>query len=212
MRFISCRAVVTLVLVSVLPIIAKAQGVVAHSIELSGNGGITNEYGINGNHGHATYGAAGAYNLTRHVAVVGEYSHVDLGSESELVAPGQEVTGSEDVQLYGGAVRYALINTRFFVPYVLVGGGGDNLHESVSAPLFPGDPRLGASESGGYVSLAGGASLYAGHGFGIRPEFRYNRQQYGSTSIDGLSTQGSGENDLRVTVSLFYQFGGRPRG
>jgi Outer membrane protein beta-barrel domain len=212
MRVFSCRAVVTLVLVSALPIVAKAQGVMAHSIEVSGNGGITNEYGANGNHGHATYGFAGAYNLTRHLAVVGEYSNVDLGSESEDVAPGQQVTGSEDVQLYGGAVRYALINTRFFVPYVLVGGGGDNLHVSVSTPLFPGDRSIEASESGGYVSLAGGVSLYAGHGFGIRPEFRYNRQQYGSTSVEGLSTQGSSENDLRVTVAVFYQFGGSPRG
>jgi hypothetical protein len=203
MRVFSCRAVVTLVLVSVLPIVARAQGIVSHSIELSGNGGITNELGINGNHGHATYGGAGAYNLTRHIALVGEYNYVALGSLTE-----DGIKGTADTQLYGAAVRYALINTRFFVPYVLGGGGVDRFHEGISGE----GQSLAANESGGYLALGGGASLYAGHGFGVRPEFRYTRQQYGSTTVEGLSDPGRSENDLRVTVSIFYQFGGRPRG
>jgi hypothetical protein len=196
------RSIVPAVLFVLLPFCAKAQGVVPHSIELSFTGGVTNEWGIDSKQGHATYGGAGAYNLTRHLALVGEYSYVKLGTLSE-----DGLTGSENVQLYGAAARYALINTRFVVPYVLVGGGGDRLHESLS-----GDGQsLAASESGGYVAVGGGASFYVGHGFGVRPEFRFNRQQYGSTTVEDEPVPGSIEHDLRATVSIFYQFGGRSR-
>jgi hypothetical protein len=60
-----------------------------------------------------------------------------------------------------------------------------------------------------YVAAGGGASFYVGHGFGIRPEFRYERQQFAATVVDGISISGGGQNDLRATVALFYQFGGR---
>jgi hypothetical protein len=204
MRVISlCRAVATLVFVSMLPIVAKAQGVVSHSIELSGTGGVTNEWGADAKQGHALYGGAGAYNLTKHLALVGEYSYVKLGT-----LPVEEgVSLTEHAQLYGGAVRYALINTRFVVPYVLGGGGGDRLYASIS-----GDGQtVSLTESGGYVAVGGGASFYVGHGFGVRPEFRYNRQQYGATTFEDQTAAARSENDLRATVSIFYQFGGRSR-
>jgi hypothetical protein len=199
------RAVVPVVLFVLLPFSAKAQGVVPHSIELSFTGGVTNEWGIDNKQGHALYGGAGAYNLTKHLALVGEYSYVKLGTAYQDGAKGMEHS-----QLFGAAVRYAPINTRFVVPYVLGGGGGDRSYEGVTA----GDLNVTANESGGYVAVGGGASFYVGHGFGVRPEFRYNWQQYGSTVVQGGEDEpipGHSENDLRATVAIFYQFGGRSR-
>jgi hypothetical protein len=206
MRVVSCRAVVTLLFVSLLSVGARAQGVAPGSFELSGNGGITNLSGVDNKKGHGSFGFAGAYNLTSHLAVVGEYNYLMLGSLSE-VGEDETVTASENLQMYGAAVRFSLINTRFVVPYVLAGGGGNSIRAKVSA----GSENATGSESGGYGAVGGGVSFYAGHGFGIRPEFRYERQQFPSTTVDGEAVTGGGQNDMRGTVALFYQFGGRGR-
>jgi opacity protein-like surface antigen len=188
-----------------LPLGATAQGVRSRSIEVSANGGITNLNGIDNKKGHGSFGFAGAYNLTSHLAVIGEYNYTMLGSTSENILGEGVLAGKEDLQLYGAAVRFALINTRFVVPYVLAGGGGDRRHETASFE----NESVSGSESGGYFAVGGGASFYLSHGFGVRPEFRYEREQFASTTIEGISVSGGGGNDLRATGALFYQFGGR---
>jgi hypothetical protein len=196
------RFVVPAALFASLHFSARAQGVVPRSIDLSFNGGATNEQGIQGKEGHAMYGGAAAYNLGRHLAVGAEYSYVRLGT-----APSQFLPESAHTQLFGGAVRYTLINTRWLVPYVVAGGGGDWLSVHVSGDA----ENISATEAGGYASVGAGTSLYMWHGFGVRPEFRYNRQEYGSTTLAGNAMPGMSENDLRVTAAIFYQFGGRRR-
>jgi opacity protein-like surface antigen len=201
--------ILSLLIFVVLPLGAQAQGVKSGSIELSANGGITNLNGIDNKRGHGSFGFAGAYNLTSHLALIGEYNYIVLGSRSEDVlsdgVSAGTLTGKEDLQLYGAAARFSLINTRFVVPYVLVGGGGNRVQATATFQ----NQTISGSESGGYFAVGGGASFYLSHGFGVRPEFRYERQQFAGTTIEGIAVSGSGGNDLRATGALFYQFGGR---
>ncbi len=209
MSMMSRTPVLSLLLLFVLPFGAKAQGVTRGSIDLSANGGITNLNGVDNKKGHGSFGFAAGYNLASHVALIGEYNYIMLGSLSQEVFeagfPAGTLTEKEDVQLYGAAVRFSLINTRFVVPYVLVGGGGNRVQATAT---FQGQ-TISASDSGGYVALGGGASFYLFHGFGVRPEFRYERLQFPATTIQGVTVSGGGDNDLRATGALFYRFGGR---
>jgi hypothetical protein len=195
----------SLLLFVVLPMGAGAQGVRSGSIEVSANGGITNLDGIDNKKGHGSFGFAGAYNLTSHLALIGEYNYTMLGSISEIVPFEGGITGKEDLQLYGAAARFSLINTRFVVPYVLAGGGGSR--DQVSASFE--NENVSASRSGGYFAVGGGASFYLLHGFGVRPEFRFEREQFASTTVEGIPVSGGGGTVLRATGALFYQFGGR---
>lgn len=199
------KPIFALLLFVALPFGVKAQGVRSGSIELSANGGITNLNGIDNKKGHGSFGFAGAYNLTSHLALIGEYNYTMLGSTSEYIFDQGTITGKEDLQLYGGAARFSLIYTRFVVPYVLAGGGASRDHAMASFQ----NESVSASRTGGYFAVGGGASFYLSHGFGVRPEFRYERLQFAAATIEGISVGGGGTNGLRATGALFYQFGGK---
>jgi hypothetical protein len=175
-----------------------AQGILAGSFELSGSGGITNLNGVDNKKGHGAFGFTGLYNLDRSVAVGAEYNYLMLGSLSE-----GGVTENENLQMYGALARVTVFSNGFIAPYVVLSGGGNRLHATVSA----GNLSDSASQLGGYFSTGGGVSIFLGHGFGVRPEFRYERQQFAATTIDGTPVSGGGQNDVRGIVALFYQFG-----
>jgi len=200
MRSVFRASGVSLLLLGLLPLYGRAQGVVPGSIDISANGGITNLDGVDDKKGHGSFGFAVGYSAKNHATLSAEYNYLMLGS---LTVNGE--TGKEHLQLYGVGVRVAIINTRLVVPYVLLGGGGSRL----SATVTEGGVSASGSQNGGYFAAGGGVNLYAGQGFGIRPEFRYERQQFAATTVDGISISGGGQNDLRATVALFYQFGGK---
>jgi hypothetical protein len=178
--------------------VSSAQGIAAGSFEISGSGGITNLNGVDSKKGHGAFGFTGMYNLTRDVAVGAEYNYLMLGSLTEGA-----VTENENLQMYGALARVAIFSNRFVAPYAVLSGGGNRLHASASE----GNESASASQSGGYISAGGGVSIFLGHGFGIRPEYRYERQQFAATTIDGTPVSGGGQSDMRGTVALFYQFG-----
>jgi hypothetical protein len=175
-----------------------AQGIAAGSFEVSGNGGITNLSGVDSKKGHGAFGFTGVYNLTRDVAVGAEYNYLMLGSLSE-----NGVTANENLQMYGALARVTVFSNRFVAAYAVLSGGGNRLHATASA----GNVSDSASQTGGYFSAGGGVSIFLGHGFGIRPEYRYERQQFAATTVDGTPISGGGQSDMRGTVALFYQFG-----
>jgi len=179
--------------------LASAQVVAPKSVDLSGNGGITDLKVDYGKEGHASFGVSAGYNVVRFLAVSADYNYINLGSSSEYGA-----TATQSLQEYGVSARLALIDTRIVVPYVLGGGGG--VRDSASASA--GGQSASATQSGGYVTVGGGASIYVGHGFGVRPEFRYDRLQFAATTVDGVAIPGGGQSAPRATVAIFYQFGG----
>ena len=200
MRVLVRLSAVSFLFLSALSVCSRAQGVMRNSFDVSANGGITNLDGVDNKKGHGSFGFAAGYSAGSRATLSAEYNYLMLGS---LTVNG--ATGKEDLQLYGAGLRIAIVNTRLVVPYVVVAGGGNRL----GATATSGGASSSASQSGGYFGAGGGVSLYVGHGFGVRPEFRYERQQFKATTVGGFSVAGGGQNDVRATVALFYQFGGR---
>jgi|ERR1039458_2103244 hypothetical protein len=177
---------------------ALAQGIAAGSGEVAGTFGYAHVDGVT-SYNHFPFGGSGIYNLNQVAAVGFEYSYTPLGSETI-----SGVSASEHLQTYGGVARFSFSESSV-VPYVVVGFGGASekavaSYQGVSAS---------ASQSGYYFGFGGGASFFFGPRWGIRPEFRYNREEFFATTIDGSSLAAAGQNDVRGTVSVFYQFGGR---
>lgn len=177
----------------------RAQGVLPGSGDASFNVGFSNLDGVDNNK-HISYGGSAGANLSGRMTVVGEYNYLPMGSLTQ-----SGVTATEKIQQFGGSVRIPLSASKRAVPYAVVGGGFDRLTATASSSGV----SVSASQSGGYFGAGGGANLYIGHNWGVRPEVRWERQQFASTSVAGIPVAGGGLNDVRGTVSFFYQWGGR---
>jgi hypothetical protein len=161
---------------------ARAQ-VLAHSGEVSGYGGYShvNLEGAAIGNNHPFFGGSYGYNVTPAITVLGEYTYMPLGSEGGV---------SAKTQFFDGGVRFNFLPATRFVPYAVVAFGGD--HYSI------GGGGSSASFNGYYFGGGGGVSCYLGKNWGVRPEFRYVRQDY----------SGSGFNSFQESGAFFYQWGG----
>lgn len=130
-------------------------------------------------------GASGGTNLNESLTVIGEYNYYSM----------PQVQGvNMNMQGYGGAVRFNLPSKSKIAPYGVFGGGGARLTGSESG--------ISVTSNGGYFGGGGGANIYLGKNWGIRPEFRYNRFFYTFAGINGST------NVLTATTGVFFQFGG----
>ncbi|MGA3160235.1 MAG: porin family protein [Terracidiphilus sp.] len=133
------------------------------------------------------FSGSGGYNITPYITTLGEYKYDPLNSASGD-------TDTYHTQFYGGAVRFNFTPSQKIVPYAVVGVGDyrftTNKNDIVN------------SYNGYYVNFGGGASVYFGKHWGVRPELRYERQHVtsGSQSLTG--------NVVDISGSIFYQFGG----
>jgi len=132
-----------------------------------------------------SYGGSGGFNLSENMAVLGEFQYIPEGSYDKV---------SANTQLYGGLFRYSFGKARV-APYVLVGGGGSRGSLGTSG--------LSVSVNGGYVGFGGGASIYLGKNWGIRPEFRYNDVFFTAAGTTASARM------YQATGGVFFQFGGR---
>jgi hypothetical protein len=172
---------------------ARAQ-VLANSGEVAGTVGYDHTSMTNNNPpaGNPTsnhfFSGSGGYNVARHITALGEYKF------DPLVAPPLS-TFTWHSQLFGGAARYNFTPSHKIVPYAIVGIGSYRLTASM--------PGIIQNANGIYVNFGGGASYYLGKHWGIRPEFRYERQntKYGGEEI-------LNSNAVDLSGSIFYQFGG----
>ncbi len=160
-------------------------GVTAGSLDLSGNAGYSNLTGADGNN-HVNFGGTAGFNLSPYAALLGEYTYMPMGSRSGVAF---------NTQLIGAATRLNIGSSKHVVPYALAAFGFDRLNGSESG--------VSVSANGSYAAFGGGASLYLGRSWGIRPEFRWERQQL------TFSTLVSDTNVVLGTGSIFYQWGGR---
>jgi len=161
--------------------------VLAHSGDVAGYAGYLH---VNWNHflpsdNHAVYHIDGGYNLTPHVELLGEWAYGPLASESGTTLK---------TQIYGGGAHFNLMPDKKFVPYALVTFGGDRNTASGFGSSI--------SYTGYYFGVGGGASYYVGKHWGVRPEFRYVRAQFG---VSGVSENANAET---IKGGVFYQFGG----
>jgi hypothetical protein len=170
-----------------LSVPAHAQ-VLAHSAEAAGTVGYvhTSYSRPNGpTPNHSFFGGSGGYNITPYITILGEYKYDSLGTS---------YGANIHAQNYGGAARFNLRPSGKVVPYGVVGGGGFKFTE--------GQGSLSITADGTYVNFGGGASIYLSKNWGVRPELRYERQQFSYNSID-ISA-----NAVTASGSFFYQFGG----
>jgi len=135
-------------------------------------------------------GASGGINLSRHVALIGEYTYQLMSSIREE---------SFHTQLFAGAVRLSLSGNKV-VPYLLFGGGGSRLTASES--------YISASAKGGYFAAAGGAAIFIGRSWGLRPEFRYNRVSLSYAGPTANNVNSIQTNSVQFDSGIFFQFGG----
>ena len=187
-----CASVIFLLAASSL---ALAQGIAAGSGEVSGTIGYARVNGVT-SFNHFAFGGAGIYNLNQVVAVGFEYSYTPLGSETISGA-----NASAHLQTYGGVARISFSESSDVIPYALVGFGGIDEKAVASFEAI----SASASQKGYYYALGGGVTIYVGPGWGIRPEYPYERQQFVANTQSGAF----GQNDSQALVSLFYQFGSR---
>jgi hypothetical protein len=143
----------------------------------------------------ALFGASGGARVTDNVRVFGEFSFLSLGSASVSV-DGLNASGSDRLYNFGGGVDYSFGSSKIAVPYVLgvVGVG----HERVSSSASGGGVSASFSLNGNdvYLGPGGGIRIYAGHNWGFKPEFRYER----------YVNSGGSSNTAVFTVGFFYQF------
>jgi hypothetical protein len=173
---------------------ALAQGIASGSGEVGGTIGYAHVDGVTSNN-HFAFGGSGIYNLNQVVAVGFEYSYTPLGSEAI-----EGIKASEHLQTYGGVARFSFSGSSV-APYALVGFGGV---DGKAVATYEG-MTVSDGQSGYYFALGGGASIFFGPRWGIRPEFRYERQQF----VANTQFEAFGQNDVQGLVSVFYQFGGR---
>ncbi|HUD23570.1 MAG TPA: outer membrane beta-barrel protein [Acidobacteriaceae bacterium] len=198
------RGCVAIIFILSLSASTRAQNIAPLSGEISANvgfnnviSGIVKDYFNNNSTGinkeYVQFGFSGGVNLSKQVAILGEFNYLPLATAAN------GYTGSLDAQMYGGAVRYSPISLNKFVPYVIAGGGATRLsvsdsYEGVNASI---------SHTGSYFGFGGGVSIYAGRSWGIRPEYRWNRQ---NQTYDGVNYT---INASTGSVAIFYQWGGR---
>lgn len=167
--------------------------VLAHSGDVAGSVGYINSTGFGG---HLSYGGSGGINFSERVALVGEYQYLSLGA----LTPNVGVSNSTTNQLGGVAVRINFLTGKRLSPYALAGFGFEHL----------GLKETGSSTSidnGYYDTFGGGASIFLGKNWGVRPEVRYD-YELGITNATGTTVYAY-QNVYQFSGSVFYQFGGR---
>lgn len=165
--------------------------------EVSFGAGFGNLNGVDNNK-HTSFSGSAGFNSGR-AAISGEYSFLPMGSITD-----SGVVAKENLQQFGVALRLSLLERGRALPYFLVAGGFDRLTATASTSGL----SASASQSGGYVGIGGGANLLLAPHWGVRPEFRWERQQFAATTVGGVPVAGGGLNDVRGMVGLFFTWGG----
>lgn len=172
---------------------AQAQ-IAAGTVDLAGNVGFSNLDGIDTNK-HINFGATAGYNFSRSNTLILEYSYLPMGSVSGY---GAKVSGN--YQIFGVADRWNFGVSKKVVPYATAGLGFVRQGESAFVAGF-GSGK--GSVNGFYVGFGGGASIFLGQNWGIRPEVRWDAQEF---SANGSSAE---QNAVRASAGVFYQWGGQ---
>lgn len=188
-----------LCLLSITGLACLAAPVWAADIEASGNGGV---HIMDGGVGaHDTFGGQGGFHFGGGF-VFGEFNWTQLASTSlNSTSSGVSIaaTGTANLANYGGGVDYSLGSSRRVTPYLVTAIGVGHFYAKGSASGGGVSATTSLSISNDiYYGIGGGARIYFGKHWGIKPEFRY--QRYDGTLLTA--------NSLITTVSLFWRSGG----
>lgn len=160
--------------------------------EVSGSLGLTSASGYyDGNHLNA--GGAFGFNLGRIAHLFGEVNYMPMGKVSYY---GYEAESK--IMNYGGGLHLRIPVNEKVEPYGLLSFGLGQFKDKIS---YLGD----STQNNAYFGLGGGARIFLGKNWGVRPEIRY--QSYAG---DLDSEYGAEDRGHVVTASggIFFQFGG----
>jgi hypothetical protein len=151
--------------------------------DVYGTAGIYSEYGGGGHESHALVGggASGIFAGGK-AAVFGEFDYIPMGST--LGVSVKQIDAGGGVRIYVGPKSDKF---RLFVP---VEGGLARLSAGLSG--------VSAGINGAYFGSGFGAEI-GSKKFGVRPEFRFEREQWGSG--------GGGNYVTTIGASFYYRFG-----
>ncbi len=183
-RGVALRGLLLLAGTSVLSSLTWAQG-----FEASGFGGPLTIGGGVGT--HFTYGGTGAFRLGDNVHIFGEFGFATLLSETI-----SSVTATAKVANYGGGADYSFRSSTSRVrPFVAAGLGVGHFYVTGGGISATVDNAL-------YTEFGGGARVYLGKHWGLKPGVSYRRYNSSSSGLVGATVAGS--NALQYTVGLFY--------
>ena len=188
------RGVVILTGLSIFSAFAFAQG-----FEVSGFGaGMTMDSGI-GTHG--VYGGNAAFRLGDNVHLFGEVSHATLLTENiSGVSAGGKVTN------YGGGADVSFRSPTSRVrPYVAVGLGVGHFYATGSGSANGSSVNLSLTVTNAlYAEIGGGARVYLGKHWGLKPEAVYTR--YNSSNSGLLGGTVASSNAVQYKIGVFFGY------
>jgi hypothetical protein len=162
-------------------------------VEVAAFGGAS--YVTGGQGVHPLFGGSVDTRVVDHLRVFGEFSIMPLASATESMS-GVVASGSEKLTSFGGGLDYGFGSSKRVVPYVLLAVGDGRLSASATANGGGYSVSVGMASNSIYFGVGGGARIYIGEHWGIKPEVRVER--YGISNV--FST-------VAFTAGLFYQFG-----
>jgi hypothetical protein len=141
---------------------------------------------------HVLFGASAGVNLSDRAQVFGEYSYSPMGSISGASLKAEAICGGIRIgRVRGGSGAF------------LVGAGG----------LFRGSTSVSSisiSQSGGYYGFGGGATIFLGQNWGVRPEARLEYVYMPAVKMSGVTVnEATIDRPFSLRVSFFVQFGGK---
>jgi hypothetical protein len=162
-------------------------------VEVAAFGGVS--YSISDQSVHPLFGGSVDARVVDHLRVFGEFSIVPLASATESES-GVVVNGSEKLTSFGGGLNYGFGSSKRVVPYVLLAVGDGRLSASATANVNGYSVSAGMASNSIYFGVGGGARIYIGEHWGIKPEVRI--QRYGISNVFSTAAFSAG---------VFYQFG-----
>ena len=170
-----------------------------NTFDIAAGGGIADFFGGGGsNAAKGLLEASALYQFAPHIGVGAEYTYSPVATINQNFT-GYTITGSAHLDHIGAVVRVPFGSALHVEPYAAFHLGA--LHESASVQVTNIVTESSATYAGGYGGGGLGASLFLTRHLGVRPEVRY----------EYLRINGSHENEIDATASVFYRFG-RGRG
>lgn len=147
---------------------------------------------------HGTLGLTGGLKVGDNLSLFGDLSWAQLASASETNS-GVNVNASVNLANLGGGLAYSFRSpSSRVVPYGLVAGGVGHFYGLGSGSGNGATVNLSMSlANAGYVGTGGGARIYLGKRWGIKPEVRFDRY---INSAFASST-------ITCTAGVFWEFG-----
>jgi hypothetical protein len=164
----------------------------AADFEVAGLGGGATLNGGGGS--HPVFGGSAGVQLLDHLHIFGEVNHLHILNVDAVDASGNPLTVSAGLTNFGGGVDYSFGSPGSRVrPYVLVSLGVGR--------ISAGTEGISAGVNSFYSGFGGGARVYLGKHWGIKPEVRV--QHYIAALLGQIGTY----TGVYYTGGVFFEIG-----